>query len=176
MPLLDSFTVDHTKMIAPAVRVAKTMKTPCGDDITVFDLRFTVPNKEKLSSKGIHTLEHLFAGFMREHLNSDKVEIIDISPMGCRTGFYMSLLGTPSEKKVAKAWKASMKDVCSIKSEADIPELNVYQCGTCKMHSLKAAKKIAKQVLSRGIGIMDNEVLRLSEKELKKIAKEGNIC
>jgi LuxS protein involved in autoinducer AI2 synthesis len=25
MPLLDSFTVDHTRMEAPAVRVAKTM-------------------------------------------------------------------------------------------------------------------------------------------------------
>lgn len=30
MPLLDSFTVDHTRMAAPAVRVAKTMKTPHG--------------------------------------------------------------------------------------------------------------------------------------------------
>lgn len=28
MPLLDSFTVDHTRMEAPAVRVAKTMQTP----------------------------------------------------------------------------------------------------------------------------------------------------
>ena len=83
MPLLDSFMVDHTKMPAPAVRVAKTMQTPCGDTITVFDLRFCKPNKEIMSEKGIHTLEHLFAGFMREHLNSDKVEIIDISPMGC---------------------------------------------------------------------------------------------
>ena len=27
MPLLDSFTVDHTRMEAPAVRVAKTMNT-----------------------------------------------------------------------------------------------------------------------------------------------------
>lgn len=32
MPLLDSFTVDHTRMEAPAVRVAKTMNTPHGDD------------------------------------------------------------------------------------------------------------------------------------------------
>lgn len=68
MPLLDSFTVDHTKMHAPAVRVAKTMQTPGGDTITVFDLRFTQPNKELLSEKGIHTLEHLYAGFMRDHL------------------------------------------------------------------------------------------------------------
>ena len=37
MPLLDSFTVDHTIMAAPAVRVAKTMNTPAGDTITVFD-------------------------------------------------------------------------------------------------------------------------------------------
>jgi len=167
MPLLDSFTVDHTKMIAPAVRVAKTMKTPCGDDITVFDLRFCVPNKETLSEKGIHTLEHLFAGFMRDHLNSKKVEIIDISPMGCRTGFYMSLLGMPKAKKVAKAWKKSMKDVIKVKSQSDIPELNIYQCGTYKMHSLKEAKEIAQKVLDRGIGIMNNEELKLGKKILK---------
>ena len=55
MPLLDSFTVDHTRMNAPAVRVAKTMQTPKGDTITVFDLRFTAPNKDILSEKGINT-------------------------------------------------------------------------------------------------------------------------
>lgn len=69
MPLLDSFTVDHTIMAAPAVRVAKIMRTPHGDTITVFDLRFCRPNKEVMPERGIHTLEHLFAGFMRNHLN-----------------------------------------------------------------------------------------------------------
>ncbi|MDY0121410.1 MAG: S-ribosylhomocysteine lyase [Sulfurimonas sp.] len=161
MPLLDSFTVDHTIMPAPAVRKAKSMKTPSGDDITVFDLRFVRPNEDILSEKGIHTLEHLFAGFMREHLNSDKVEIIDISPMGCRTGFYMSLLGTPEEEVVAKAWEDSMKDVLNVKQQSDIPELNVYQCGTYKMHSLDEAKEIAQTVLRKDIDIMDNEALKL---------------
>lgn len=168
MPLLDSFTVDHTIMPSPAVRKAKGMKSPSGDKITVFDLRFVKPNKEVLSSKGIHTLEHLFAGFMREHLNSKKVEIIDISPMGCRTGFYMSLLGQPKEKKVAKAWKKSMKDILKVKSKKDIPELNVYQCGTYKMHSLKDAKNIAKKVLKQGIGIMCNKEIKL---DLKKVGQ-----
>ena len=167
MPLLDSFMVDHTKMTAPAVRVAKRMKTPSGDDITVFDLRFCKPNRDILSEKGVHTLEHLFAGFMREHLNSKKVEIIDISPMGCRTGFYMSLLGTPKEKKVAKAWKKSMKDILAVQKQEDIPELNIYQCGTYKMHSLDESKEIAKKVLDQKIGIMDNEELKLSKKKLK---------
>ena len=166
MPLLDSFTVDHTRMPAPAVRVAKNMKTPCGDDITVFDLRFCRPNKEMLSEKGIHTLEHLFAGFMREHLNGDGVEIIDISPMGCRTGFYMSLLGTPKEEVVAKAWKSSMEDILKVKSQEDIPELNKYQCGSYMMHSLKEAKEIAKKIIEQDIGVMSNEELKLDISKL----------
>ncbi len=166
MPLLDSFMVDHTKMPAPAVRVAKNMKTPSGDDITVFDLRFCRPNKEMLSEKGIHTLEHLFAGFMREHLNNDKVEIIDISPMGCRTGFYMSLLGTPKEQEVAKAWKKSMEDILKVKSQEDIPELNKYQCGSYMMHSLKEAKEIAQKIIDQDIGVMSNEELALDLSKL----------
>jgi len=167
MPLLDSFCVDHTQMNAPAVRVAKRMKSPKGDDITVFDLRFCKPNVDKIGSKAIHTLEHLFAGFMRNHLNSKGVEIIDISPMGCRTGFYMSLLGTPSKKEVVKAWTESMEDILAVESEADIPELNIYQCGTFKMHSLKGAKKVAKTVLKQKIGIMSNKKLSLPEGKLQ---------
>ncbi len=169
MPLLDSFRVDHTIMPAPAVRVAKTMKSPSGDIITVFDLRFYVPNEAMMSEKGIHTLEHLFAGFIRNHLNSDKVEIIDVSPMGCRTGFYMSLLGNPDEVTVGEAWKKAMEDVLAVEKQEDIPELNLYQCGTCAMHSLDEAKDIARDILSHEIGVMSNEELFLPEEKLKEL-------
>ncbi|MCH9813699.1 MAG: S-ribosylhomocysteine lyase [Epsilonproteobacteria bacterium] len=167
MPMLDSFMVDHTKMKAPATRVAKTMKTPSGDIITVFDLRFYAPNKGIMGEKGIHTLEHLFAGFIRDHLNSKDVEIIDVSPMGCRTGFYMSLLGEPEAQKVSNAWKEAMQDVLNVAQQEDIPELNIYQCGTCAMHSLDEAKEIATDILKSGIGTMDNEALQLDETLLK---------
>jgi S-ribosylhomocysteine lyase len=163
MPLLDSFKVDHTIMNAPAVRRAKSMTTPKGDTITVFDLRFVKPNQEILSSEGIHTLEHLFAGFMRDHLNSSSVEIIDISPMGCRTGFYMSLVGSPDESEVAQAWSKSMDDILAVKEQSQIPELNIYQCGTYKMHSLDDAHNIAKTVLDRGVGVMDNDAIKLDD-------------
>jgi len=163
MPLLDSFTVDHTRMQAPAVRVAKTMTTPKGDVITVFDLRFCVPNKDILSERGIHTLEHLYAGFMRNHLNGDSVEIIDISPMGCRTGFYMSLIGTPAEADVAEAWLASMNDVLKVAEQAQIPELNEYQCGTFDMHSLEQAQSIARSIIAAGISVNMNDDLKLSD-------------
>lgn len=163
MPLLDSFKVDHTRMPAPAVRLAKVMQTPKGDDICVFDLRFTIPNKDLLSEKGIHTLEHLFAGFMRDHLNGSNVEIIDISPMGCRTGFYMSVIGKPSLDSVKEAWEDSMRDVLRVKNQEDIPELNIYQCGTAAMHSLKEAQDIASKILDSGIGIMNTEELLLKD-------------
>lgn len=77
---------------------------------------------------------------MRDHLNGNGVEIIDISPMGCRTGFYMSLIGTPDEQRVADARKAAMADVLKVKDQNQIPELNVYQCGTYTMHSLEEAQ------------------------------------
>ncbi|MGF1703342.1 S-ribosylhomocysteine lyase [Photobacterium makurazakiensis] len=169
MPLLDSFTVDHTRMHAPAVRVAKTMQTPKGDTITVFDLRFCRPNAEILSERGIHTLEHLYAGFMRNHLNSDSVEIIDISPMGCRTGFYMSLIGTPSEQLVAESWTAAMEDVLKVESQDKIPELNEYQCGTFSMHSLEEAQAIARTILEHGINVNKNDELALPDAMLQDL-------
>lgn len=172
MPLLDSFTVDHTIMNAPAVRVAKTMRSPSGDVITVFDLRFNKPNEDMMGEKGIHTLEHLFAGFMRQHLNGDSVEIIDISPMGCRTGFYMSLLGSPSEQSVADAWLAAMRDVLEVKRMEDIPELNEYQCGTYQMHSLEEAQAIARGIIEQGVGVNRNDDLALSPDRLKSLGND----
>lgn len=169
MPLLDSFTVDHTRMAAPAVRVAKTMKTPHGDMITVFDLRFCRPNVDVMPERGIHTLEHLFAGFMRAHLNGDGIEIIDISPMGCRTGFYMSLIGAPHAQRVADAWHAAMVDVLKVADQRHIPELNELQCGSYHMHSLEEAQEIAKQILERGIVINHNEELPSPKEKLQAL-------
>jgi len=164
MPMLDSFLVDHVKMPAPALRVAKEIKTPKGDIITVYDIRFAKPNKEIIDEKAMHTLEHLFAGFMRENLAN--YEIIDISPMGCRTGFYMSVIGHPKDKEVIEAWKKSMKNIIETDT---IPEANIYQCGSCYMHSLKSAKKVAKHILDNEITIMDNEKLSIDPNKIQNI-------
>lgn len=159
MPVLESFTVDHTRMLAPAIRVAKIMKTPHDDTITVFDLRFCRPNLEIIPERGIHTLEHLFAGFMRNHLKDNDVKIIDISPMGCRTGFYMSLIGQPNQQYVIDAWKKAMVDVLNINDQKQIPELNKYQCGSYQMHSLQEAQEVAQHILDQGIHVNKNEEL-----------------
>jgi len=161
MPMLDSFLVDHVKMPSPGLRIAKHVKTPSGDIITVYDVRFAKPNKEIIDERAMHTLEHLFAGYMRDNLQN--YEIIDISPMGCRTGFYMSVIGEPENEEVINAWKKSMQNVLETDT---IPEANVYQCGSCYMHSLEGAKKVAKHILDNKIVIMDNEALALNPENI----------
>ena len=171
MPLIDSFLVDHTIMPAPAVRLAKVMKTPKGDKIEVWDLRFIKPNTGMMPEKGIHTFEHLFAGFMRDHINEKGVvEVIDISPMGCKTGFYMSCIGRPAPEKVRDAMEASMKDVLALPDDFKIPAANPYQCGSWKLHSLAEAKQIAKSVLDGGIGITDSRDIALDPKKIAELA------
>jgi len=122
-----------------------------------------------MPERGIHTLEQLFAGFMRNHLNGDGVEIIDISPMGCRTGFYMSLIGTPAEQRVADAWKAAMNDVLKVQEQNQIPELNEYQCGTYQMHSLDEAKDIARHIIEHDVRVNHNDELALPKDKLKEL-------
>ena len=57
-------------------------------------------------------------------------------------------------------------DILHVKDESEIPELNIYQCGTCEMHSLQEAHEIAQKVLENGVGIMDNEALKLDISKL----------
>lgn len=193
MPLLDSFKVDHTKMKTPGIRLAKTITRKSEDKIYVYDLRFCEPNNEIMPERGIHTLEHLFAGFMRNNLgpclldlhgNNVDMEIIDISPMGCRTGFYMSIVSDTDldNRAVRKAWLMSMHDVLSVKDESDIPELNVFQCGTYGMHSLSEAKDIASKIIESAanngnIYVIDNEAIQLTKEQLNNLnnSNKGSI-
>lgn len=167
MPLLESFKVDHTRMNAPSVRLAKVMTTPGGDRISVFDLRFVRPNTGMLPPRGMHTFEHLFAGAMRRRLAG--AEVIDISPMGCRTGFYMSVIGDPGEEPVREAMLAACGDIAAAPDEA-VPEANRFQCGSWEYHSLAEARDIARSVLERGVTINKNGDLALDDATLARIA------
>ncbi len=157
MPLVESFLVNHINMKAPFVRLAKKMTTPKGDRITVFDLRFCSPNKEIMGARALHTLEHFLAGFVRENLAG--IEVIDISPMGCRTGFYMSIIGEAKEETIAEALRKALEKILKTSS---VPEANIYQCGSCYLHSLEGAKEICKKVLEKKIKVIKNSELALN--------------
>ncbi|KGJ49437.1 MULTISPECIES: S-ribosylhomocysteine lyase [Paraclostridium] len=144
MVKVESFELDHTKVKAPYVRKAGVKVGGNGDIISKFDLRFVQPNKEILSDKGIHTLEHFLAGFMREKIE----DIIDISPMGCKTGFYLISFGDLDVKDVIKALEYSLEKVLL---QEKIPAANEIQCGTASLHSLDLAKEHARDVLDKNI-------------------------
>lgn len=140
--IVESFTMDHTKVNAPFVRKCGIIATPKGDIITKFDLRFTQPNVHIMPTGAVHALEHLLAGYIREELN----DVIDISPMGCRTGFYLILVGEATEKEVAKALINALDKVI----EADeVPAANAVQCGNYRDMSLFGAKEYAEEVLKK---------------------------
>ena len=66
--LVESFTLDHTKVKAPFIRQCTVYRGEKGDTVTKYDIRFKQPNEDELKSEGIHTLEHLMATYMRVYV------------------------------------------------------------------------------------------------------------
>lgn len=135
---VESFELDHTKVKAPFIRKVTVYTGKKGDQITKFDIRFMQPNKEAMNMSGIHTIEHLLAVYLREENIGELV--IDLSPMGCRTGFYFTLWGDISEEDIKKPIINSLKKILDTE---EIPAANEIQCGNYKEHSLEEAKEYA---------------------------------
>ena len=145
--VIESFTLDHSKVIAPYVRLIDVQTGEKGDQISNFDIRLTQPNQQEISTAGMHTLEHLLAMELRPKIKG----YIDCSPFGCRTGFHLLVWGTPSAHEVAVALKESLEDIVQNIEWEDIPGIEEKECGNYKDHSLFTAKEISKQVLEKGV-------------------------
>mgnify|MGYP000886968614 FL=1 len=137
---VESFSLDHTTVKAPHVRLAETFRTPQNDLIEKYDLRFTQPNQEIMPTGAVHALEHLLAGLMRKELEG----IIDLSPMGCRTGFYLIRLGQGSTDLIAQALVKALEKVVQAET---VPAANATQCGNYRDMSLFGAQEYAREVL-----------------------------
>ena len=138
---VESFNLDHRTVLAPYVRVADRKTLPAGDTITKYDVRFTQPNKGHLEMPAVHSLEHLFAEHSRNHSDA----VLDFSPMGCQTGFYLMLQGDPGYDDVLELIETTLRDIL----EADaVPAANEVQCGWGANHSLEGAKDAARGFLA----------------------------
>lgn len=146
MPQVESFQLDHRKVVAPYVRKAGVLNGQHGDVVTKFDLRFLQPNKEAMPTAAMHALEHLLAGFLREHLDN----VIDISPMGCRTGFYLIMWGQVEPQTVKVGLEKALQMVLEA---SEIPAATPVECGNYKDLSLFGAKEYAKQALEKGFSL-----------------------
>ena len=139
MKKIASFTIDHT--ILP-----KGMYLSRVDGTAVtYDIRTRRPNKEEVMENGaIHTLEHLFATYVRNSAVSDK--IIYFGPMGCRTGFYFITTDSLSKKDAIELTRSALRFCADF--EGDVPGVSAVECGNYLDHDLEKAKKEAEMMVS----------------------------
>jgi len=146
MEKVESFELDHRKVKAPYIRKCCLLDGPQGDKVTKFDIRFLQPNAEAFGTAAMHGLEHILAHELRDKLEG----IIDLSPMGCRTGFYLSIFGDVEPNAIKKALEESLENVLKA---TEIPAANDIQCGNYRDLSLFGAQEYAKEALERGFSL-----------------------
>ncbi len=94
--IIESFTLDHTKVKAPYVRLISQETGEHGDIVSNYDIRLCQPNQQEIPTGGMHTLEHLLALYLRPRIKG----YLDCSPFGCRTGFHLLCWGS----MIPKTW------------------------------------------------------------------------
>lgn len=95
--------------------------------------------------------------YLRDALGGSDAEVIDASPMGCRTGFYLTLLGEPEAETVRLAFTRALGEVA--RYEGEIPGCSPERCGNWRDHSLPGARAWAADVLSEGVVVQETILL-----------------
>ena len=143
MELIQSFSVDHTKII-PGIYVSRVDEV---DDniITTYDIRMKRPNIEPaMDVAAMHSLEHLVATYLRNNDSWNTDIIIYWGPMGCLTGFYLIVKGTYNPREI---WHLIVDAFSSVLDAEEVPGATAVNCGNYQMHNLEIAKYYAKEFL-----------------------------
>lgn len=147
MPSVESFELDHCAVKAPYVRHCGVHQVGSDGVVNKFDIRFCQPNKEAMQPAAIHTLEHLLAVHIRKHAEKyDHFDIIDISPMGCQTGYYLVVSGTPTVEEIIDLLEVTMNEALTV---TEVPAATEKECGQAKLHDLEGAKRLMRYWLSQ---------------------------
>lgn len=125
MEKITSFTIDHIRL-QPGIYVSR--KDKVGDQtVTTFDLRITSPNEEPvLNTAEMHTIEHLGATFLRNK-EGWKEKVLYFGPMGCRTGFYLLLVGDLSSEEILPLVRECFAFIADFSGE--VPGASAKDCG-----------------------------------------------
>ena len=155
MDKIASFTVNHLDLI-PGVYVSR--KDYVGKEVlTTFDLRMTAPNREPvMNTAELHAMEHLAATFLRNHKEFGP-KMIYWGPMGCRTGFYLLLVGDYESKDIVPLMKEMFAFIADF--NGDVPGAAAKDCGNYLDMNLPMANYMAKRYLTE---VLEN----ITEKQL----------
>ena len=145
MEKIPSFKIDHTTL-KRGIYVSREDITPQGDIITTFDIRMTEPNRQPaISPEAMHTIEHLAATFLRNHLQW-KEKVVYWGPMGCCTGNYLIMQGKPSIEEIKNLMIETFSFIKDF--EGEIPGATPRDCGNYLFNDLPAAKTAANSFLT----------------------------
>ena len=125
MEKITSFTIDHIKL-QPGVYVSRKDKVGA-QTVTTFDLRLTSPNEEPvMNTAEIHTMEHLAATYLRND-HEWKERVLYFGPMGCRTGFYLLLVGDLTSREILPLVTSCFRFIRDFRGEG--PGASAKDCG-----------------------------------------------
>ena len=155
MEKIASFTIDHLRL-ETGVYVSRTDRIG-NETITTFDIRMTKPNFEPvMNTAEIHAIEHLGATFLRNH-QVFKKKIIYFGPMGCRTGFYLLIVGEYASNDIVPLITELFEFIANF--EGDIPGASAKDCGNYLDMNLNMARFLAKKYLNNTLyKITDNNL------------------
>lgn len=139
MKQIMSFTINHD-FLKPGMYISRV-----DGDVVTYDIRMKLPNNPEgdyLEDNALHTLEHLFATYVRNTSFSD--EIVYVGPMGCRTGFYFLTRDTLSGADAIRLVQETLQFVLDF--SGDIPGGKRQECGNYLAHDLDGAKQIAREM------------------------------
>ena len=137
MNRITSFTVDHD-LLTEGIYVSRI-----DGDITTYDMRTRIPNSgDYMDTTTAHTVEHMFATFIRNSEISD--DVIYFGPMGCRTGFYL-LVRNADNAQVLGITKRILADI--IAYEGEVFGASKKECGNYRDLGLEKAKAECRRYL-----------------------------
>lgn len=159
MEKITSFMIDHIKL-TPGLYVSR--KDLAGDTpVTTFDIRITNPNEEPvLNTAEVHTIEHLAATFLRNHAKYAS-KVLYFGPMGCRTGFYLLLIGDYESRDILPLMKEMFAFIASY--DGEIPGASAKDCGNYLDMNLPMANFVARRYLSEVLEHIQEDQLEYPE-------------
>jgi len=159
MKKITSFTIDHLRL-QPGVYVSR--KDKVGENtVTTFDLRITRPNFEPvINTAELHTIEHLAATYLR---NNEKygLKTLYFGPMGCRTGFYLLLIGNYDSAEILELLIELFEFMANY--EGEVPGAAPGDCGNYLDMNLPMAKVVAGKYLNDVLKKIDKSRLNYPE-------------
>lgn len=139
MNKIESFKINHD-ILERGIYVSRI-----DGDVITYDIRVKKPNGgDYLKSDVMHTIEHIFATFVRNSKYSENV--IYFGPMGCRTGFYLLMRDAVKKSEVIGLCKAAFSYIADF--SGDIPGNSRIECGNYLEHDLEGAKTEARKMFA----------------------------